>query len=197
MDMKTTVCSYGAPEAILNDAAIIAMSRYYNLPDFCTAGCSDSLVFDQQAGMEAAFSMLLLGLAGGTLVHDLGYIGAGMISSMEMLILTNEVASMVRHVMKGIEISPVTQAMDVIRKAGPGGNFLSEDHTIENFRKHLHFSDLLNRSDFDRWKADGAEDFGHRANRKAREILENYSSEALPPEIVKAVQDVTARRESK
>ncbi len=197
MDMRTTVCSYGAPEAVLNDAAVIAMSRYYNMPTFCTAGCSDSQVFDQQAGMEAAFSMLLLSLAGGTLVHDLGYLGAGMISSMEMLILADEVASMVRHIAGGVEISPVTKAMDVIRKAGPGGNFLSEDHTIENFREHLHFSELLNRSDFDRWKEDGAEDFGQRANKKVREILEIHQVDELPPEIIRAVQDVTARRESK
>ncbi len=196
MDMKTAICSYGAPEAILNDAAMITLSQYYNLPVFCTAGCSDAQVFDQQAGQEAAFSMLLLGLAGGNLIHDLGYIGAGMTSSMEMLVLCNETASMVRHVLKGIEISPVTKALEVIKSAGPGGSFLTEDHTLENFKNHLHFSELLNRFDYDRWKEAGSADFGARANTKIREILEKHHAGSLPPDVVKVVQAVTARRES-
>ncbi len=195
MDMRTTICSYGAPEAILNDAAIISMSRYYNLPDFCTAGCTDSQSFDQQAGLEAAFSMLLLGLAGGTLIHDLGYMGAGMTSSMEMVVMTNEIASMVRHVIGGVEISPVTKAMEVIRKVGPGGDFLSEDHTFENFKEHLHFSELLNRWGYEGWKNEGGLDFGERANRKVREIIEHHTPEPLPPEVEKEIHTIIDRRE--
>jgi len=196
MDMKTSICSYGAPEAYLNDAAMVTMSRYYNLPVFCTAGCSDAQSFDQQAGLEAGFGMLLLGLAGGNLIHDLGYIGAGMTSSMEMLVLGDETAGMVKHVLKGIEISPVTMALEVIKKVGPGGNFLTEDHTLEHFRKHLHFPELLNRLDYDRWKEAGAAAFGRRANERVREILESHQVEALPSDVVKAVREITAARDS-
>ncbi len=196
MDMKTFICSYGAPEAYLNDAAMITMSRFYDLPVFCTAGCSDAQSFDQQAGLEAGFSMLLLGLAGGNLIHDLGYIGAGMTSSMEMLVLCNETAGMVRYVLKGIEVSPVTLALELIKKVGPGGNFLTEDHTLENFREHLHFSDLLNRFDYERWQGAGSVDFGKRATQKARDILENHPAEELPPDIVKGVKEITAKRDS-
>jgi trimethylamine--corrinoid protein Co-methyltransferase len=195
MDMRTTICTYGSPEAILNDAAIISMSRYYNLPDFCTGGCTDSQVFDQQAATEAALGMLLLGMAGGTLIHDLGYMGSGMTSSMEMLVLTDEVASMVRHMLKGVEISPVTKAMEVIRKVGPGGNFLTEDHTLNNFKQYLHFSDLLNRDDYDNWNRGGGDDFGKKANAKVRHILDSHRAPDLSPDIVGAVREVVQRRE--
>ena len=196
MDMRTTICTYGSPEAFLNDAAFISMSRYYNLPDFCTGGCTDSQVFDQQASAEASFGTLLLGMAGGTLIHDLGYMASGMTSSMEMLVLTDEVASMTRHVLKGVEVSAVSKAMDVIRKVGPGGNFLTEDHTLDNFKRYLHFSDLLNRYDYDTWKREGAEDFGKRANTKVRSILENHRAPELSSDVVKAVRELVARRES-
>jgi trimethylamine--corrinoid protein Co-methyltransferase len=197
MDMRTTICTYGSPEAILNDAAIICMSRYYNLPDFCTGGCTDSQVFDQQAAAEAAYGMLLLGMAGGTLIHDLGYMGSGMTSSMELLVLTDEVASIVRRTLKGVEVSPVTMAMEVIRNAGPGGNFLTEDHTLDNFRQYLHFSDLLNRYDYDNWKREGGVDFGKKANIKVRDIFETHRAPELPPEIVKGISEVVKRREKK
>ena len=197
MDMRTTVCTYGSPEAFLNDAAIISLSRYYNLPDFCTGGCTDSHLFDQQAALEGSFGTLSLALAGGTLIHDLGYMGSGMTSSMEMLVLTDEVASMARHTLKGVEVSPVTMAMDVIKKAGPGGNFLTEDHTLDNFRQHLHFSELLNRADYDNWKREGGSDFGKKANEKVRHILKNHAAPELSPEIVRSVKEVVKRRGKK
>jgi len=196
MDMKTSICSYGAPEAILNDAAMITMSRFYDLPVFCTAGCSDAQVFDQQAGLEAGFSMLLLGLAGGNLIHDLGYIGAGITSSMGMLVLCNETAGMVRQVLKGIEISPITLALELIKKVGPGGHFLTEGHTLEHFREHLYFPELLNRFGYEGWKEAGSVTFGQRANEKAREVLENHLVEELPTDIADGVREITARRDS-
>ena len=195
MDMRTMVCTYGSPEAFLNDAAIITMSRYYNLPDFCTGGCTDAQVFDQQAALEASFGTLLLGLAGGTLIHDLGYMGSGMTSSLELIVLTDEVASMVRQVLKGVEVSPISKAMEVIRKVGPGGNFLTEDHTLDNFKNYLHFSELLNRADFDNWMRAGGKDFGKVTNARVRDILENHQVDELPPETVHAVEDVLGRRD--
>lgn len=195
MDMRSTVCTYGSPEAFLNDAAIISMSRYYNLPDFCTGGCTDSQVFDQQAALEASFGLLLLGMAGGTLIHDLGYMASGMTSSLEMLVLTDEVAGMVRHVLKGVEVSPISKAMEVIRKAGPGGNFLTEDHTLDNFKKYLHFTDMLNRYDYENWKKAGGADFGKKANEKVRRILDTHRPPELPPETVKALGEIIKRRE--
>ncbi len=196
MDMRTMICSYGAPEAVLNDAFMIAMSHYYELPVFCTAGCSDAQAFDQQAGQEAGHSMLLLGLAGGNLIHDLGYIGAGTTSSMEMLALCNETAGMLRHSLKGIEISPVSLALDLIERVGAGGSFLTDDHTLEHFKSHLHFSELMNRRDFDGWKDAGSRDYGRRANQEIREILAHHRPEELDRNVVEGIRAIVSGRDS-
>ena len=192
MDMKTSICSYGAAETILNDGAMIALAHYYNLPVFCTAGCSDAQVFDQQAGIEAGFSILLLGLAGGNLIHNLGYIGAGMTSSLEMLVLGNETGAE-----RDRDFSPNKKAIELIKSVGPGRHFLTENHTLEHFRTHLSFSGLMNRYNYDRWKETGAMDFGQRANSKVREILETHEVESLPPDIIKKIQSITAELNSK
>lgn len=195
MDMQTSLCSYGAPELQLSCAAMAAMGRYYNLPVFTTAGCSDAQSFDQQAGMEAGYSVLMQALAGSNLIHDLGYIGAGMTSSMEMLALCNETAGIVKYILRGVEISPETLALDVIERVGPGGNFLAEEHTVEHFRTCLHFSELQNRLEYALWKEQGAEDFAARANQGIREILENHRVPELPEEIVENVKAITRRRD--
>lgn len=197
MDMRTQVCSYGAPEEHQNCAALITMAaQYYNLPVFTTAGCSDSMVFDQQAGMEAGFNLLSSSLAGGNLIHDLGYIASGMTSSLEMLALCNEAVGMVKHFIKGIEFNRETLALEVIEKVGPGGNFFAEEHTFNNFKKHMYFPDLLNRYGFDKWHEAGATTFDQRANRKVKDILENHRPTQLPRDVVEKVKEITSKRDA-
>jgi trimethylamine---corrinoid protein Co-methyltransferase len=190
LDMKTSVCSYAAPEEHLNCAVMVKMAQYYNLPVFTTSGCSDSQLFDQQAGMEAGFNLLASTLAGGNLIHDLGYIGSGMTSSIEMLILCNETVSMAKHFLKGITITPETLALDVIEKVGPGGNYFAEEHTFNNFKKHLWVPELLNRHSFDHWNSSGATTYAQRANEKARAILENHKPVKLPAEVANKVSEL-------
>ncbi len=193
LDMKTSVCSYGAPEEHLNCAVMVRMAQYYNLPVFTTSGCSDSQLFDQQAGMEAGFSLLASTLAGGNLIHDLGYIGAGLTSSMEMLVMCNEVVGMAKRFLRGIEINSETLALEVIENVGPGGNYFAEEHTFKYFKDHIWSTDLVNRQPFDHWKAAGAMDYGQRANHKVLAILENHKPEKLPIEVIDMIRAMTKR----
>lgn len=196
LDMKTSVCSYGAPEEHLNCAVMVKMAQYYNLPVFTTAGCSDSQLFDQQAGMEAGFNLLASTLAGGNLIHDLGYIGSGMTSSMEMLVLCDETVGMAKQFLKGIEITPETLALDIIEKVGPGGNYFAEEHTFNNFKEHLWAPNLLNRQAYDNWRANGATTYAQRANERVKDILNNHKPEDLPIEVSNKVRELAKRAKS-
>lgn len=194
LDMRTMVCAYGGPEEPLNCAAMVKMANYYKLPIFTTAGCTDAHVFDQQAGLEATFNLLINGLAGANLIHDLGYIGSGAATSMEMLLLCNESVGMIRHILKGLEITSETLALDVIEKVGPGGNYFAEEHTFNHFKKTLYTPEILNRYGYDKWKEQGAKTYGERANQKVRDILENHRVPDLPNNVVEKVKEIVARR---
>jgi trimethylamine---corrinoid protein Co-methyltransferase len=183
MDLKTTVSSYGAPEVQLGCSILAAISRYYGLPVFVAAGCSDAHLFDQQAGMEAGYSILMAGLAGANLIHDCGYLSAGMMSSMEMLVLCDETIGLVKHILKGIEINTNTLALEVITAVGPGGNFFGEEHTFNNFRSSMHLPDLLNRQVFQNWEQDGCKTYGQKANEKIRYILKEHDVPDLSAEV--------------
>ena len=58
-DMATTICCYGGPEIPLYFCVVGEMGRYYGLPSFGQAGATDSAVLDQQAAIDAMFSMWL------------------------------------------------------------------------------------------------------------------------------------------
>jgi len=195
MDVRTSLCSYGSPELTLSCAGMISMARWLGLPVFCTAGCSDAHTFDQQAGMEAGYNLLAMALAGGNLIHDLGYIGAGMTSSLEMLALCDEMAGVARWLLAGIEVSPRTLALSTIEQVGPGGNYMAERHTVDNFKSALHFPSIMNRLEYSRWREEGSTTLGERANRKVRGILSDHQPAALPDEVVRKVRAVVEKRD--
>jgi hypothetical protein len=96
---------------------------------FSFAGCSDSNIYDEQAAIEGALWTLLSSLNGGNLVHDVGYINNGLTASYEQLVVSNEVISMVRRITGGFEINEESLALDLIDKVGPGGEYLTSEHT--------------------------------------------------------------------
>jgi trimethylamine--corrinoid protein Co-methyltransferase len=195
MDARTALCSYGSPELQLACSASASLAHYFDLPVFTTAGCSDSHLFDPQAGMEAAYTIVMQALAGSNLIHDLGYIGAGMTSSMEMLVLCDEMAATARYLVRGLEVSPTTLAVELIERVGPGGNFFAEEHTAEHFRGSLYLSDLPNRLEFARWRQEGGKDLYRRANETVRRRLREHRPPELPPEVAEAVREVCRRRD--
>lgn len=194
MDMSTMVCSYGAPERDLNCTSLVALAHYYDLPTFTTAGCSDAQVFDQQAGLEMGFNLLISGLAGGNLIHDVGYLGIGMTASLEAIALCNDGIAMVRRLLKGVEVTDETLALALIEEVGPSGNYITEEHTAENFRENIWSPELLNRMDYQNWTAAGALPFGERANRKIKEIIANHKVKDLPETAVSQIKAIAERR---
>jgi len=196
LNMITTVCSYGDPQLDLGCASLIQMAHFYNLPSFTTAGCTDAQSFDQQAAMEVGFNLLITALAGGNLIHDIGYIGAGMATSLEQVILCNEGIGAIKYLTRGVEINPTTLALDVIEKVGPGGQFLTEQHTMDNFRTQMHFTKLFNRNNYDNWVAAGKKDFGINANALIHEILQWHEVPPLDSEVEEAIKNIAEGNET-
>ena len=198
MHMGTSICSYGGPERDRGCIALVRMSQYYGLPSFTTAGCTDAHTFDQQAGMEAGFNIALAGLAGGNLIHDLGYMGVGMISCLEYLLLCNEVVGAVKNLIRGIAVDEEHLALDLIEKVGPGGHFLAEEHTMKHFREELYFPEVLNRKNYDAWSAAGGKTYGEAANARVKELLADHRIDQLTAETVAGIHNaVSSLTESK
>ncbi|UCE40237.1 MAG: trimethylamine methyltransferase family protein [Candidatus Aminicenantes bacterium] len=187
IDMSTSLMSYASPEFMLATSALTDMARYYRLPMFSFAGCSDSCTYDQQASLEGALWILLSSLSGGNLVHDVGYINNGLTMSFEQLVASNEVIGLVRRITRGFEISDETLALDLINEIGPGGEYLTSEHTLRNFRRNW-FPELLSRITYERWEKEGQKDLGQRAGDKVRFILENHKPLPLDDNIRKKLQ---------
>ncbi len=174
-DMKTTVSAIAAPEICMCLTVQAQMGQRLGLPTWGLAGASDSMGIDGQAGAESAFSILSQGLAGLNLIHDVGYLGAGMICSPEMLVMGDEICSMTRHMLRGININADTLATEIIDQVGPGGNFLQAPHTFRHFKKESWFPTLMEREYIEKWEEKGSPSTKDKIKSKLTDILENHT----------------------
>ncbi len=182
LDMRTTICSYGSPDWYLLKAACADIYHHYQIPIFGYAGCTDAHTVDQQAGIEASIHLVLSALSGTNLVHDLGYISSGLGSSLEMLVMCDEIVASLKPLMRGIEINEATLAVDVIDRVGPGGNFMAEDHTLQHLKREKK-SSVMNRDNFEDWENAGAKSAGDKLNEKVRKILSSHKPQKLPESV--------------
>jgi trimethylamine--corrinoid protein Co-methyltransferase len=180
MDMLRATVSYTAPEFRLTHSAYADVFHYYDLPIWGTAGCSDSQFPDLQAGAEYAFTLLNAALDGTNLIHDCGYMGQGFVACPEMIVFADQVIGMVKRYMRGFEIDDEHLALDVIRKVGPGGQFLSEKHTLDHFMKEHWRPDLFNRENLPNWIKMGRKKVDDKLIEKAVEIAKSHKPEPLP-----------------
>ncbi len=194
MDMKTTIISYGSPEWPLGMMAQMDLARYYNLPAWSAGGATDSKVVDAQAGIEISLSVLANFLARATLVHDVGYIEYGSTSSTEALVIADEVIDRTRILVEGVEVSPRTLALDATARVRPGGGYLADAHTLDSWRWAQWKADITDRSRYDEWVDSGSEDMFGRANRRAREILEEHEVPPLSPEAEETIREILEGR---
>jgi trimethylamine--corrinoid protein Co-methyltransferase len=192
LDMQSAQICYGSPEFQLTKAAIAQMGRWYGMPTWGYAGCSDAKVVDEQAAAEAMLSVLMAKLSGANLIHDVGYVESGLTTSFEMIVLTDELVALADNLMKGIEIDDETLMLDEIHKVGPGGHFMDTDQTLKRFRDFW-YPGLLDRGRREQWLERGATTLGQRLNARVREIVKDHRPKPLEAAVKQQLQEIVAR----
>ena len=100
-----------------------------------------------------------------------------------------------------MEVNQDTLGVDVIKEVGPGGNFLSHEHTLKYLRKVRWFPGITNREKWEQWESKGSKDMRQRAKEGAERILKEHHPQYLSQEVskeidrmaIKAQKEVVAR----
>jgi trimethylamine--corrinoid protein Co-methyltransferase len=111
---------------------------------------------------------------------------AGLANSPEMIVFTVEIISMLRRFQNGFLIDGENLGLEVINAVGPGGNFLTEDHTVRHFREYWQ-SVLFTRQRFDAWHGDGAKTLGQRVRERTICLLDEAAGTPLSDSLVNEV----------
>lgn len=191
--MRYGTLAIGAPENAVNAAATAQMARFYNLPSRSGGAITDAKMCDCQSAAESMMSQLMATVAGINFVlHSAGILESYMVASYEKFILDDEICGMCKRIKQGQNANEKKLAPHLIGSVGPGGEYLTLDHTFENFREEFYLPDIEERGNFDSWQAEGGLSMEHRANIRWKEILDTYAEPLLPPESDKALADYMA-----
>lgn len=174
-DLRTGAFCFGSVEMGMMNAASAQIARFYNLPIYNTAGPSESKIPDSQSAYEPAINVLLSAMAGANYIHDAaGLLDSGLTISLQTYVIDNDIIGMAKRVVRGIEVDPDTLALDCIKEVGPGGNYLSEEHTIEYMRTEFYYPPLADRKPRGVWESEGSLPAEERARRMALGYLKNH-----------------------
>lgn len=195
MDMRTMQHSYGAPEWVLCHNASTEMFHEINIPVFNAAGCSDTQVVDAQSAFEASIQIFAAMATGGNITHDIGFMDLGISGSPLQMVMCNEFIGYMRRLMQGVLVDEEHLAEETIMNVGAGGNFLTEDHTLDFYEEELWVPEIIKRENFESWKEDGAKTLTERAQELLIDILDTYTPEPLPHDIAAKLDELVANKE--
>ena len=74
----------------------VGINHYYNLPVFTTGGATDSKLLDEQAIFEGTLTLYGSMLSGGNMIHDMGYMESGLMGSLELVVIQDEIVSIIK-----------------------------------------------------------------------------------------------------
>jgi trimethylamine--corrinoid protein Co-methyltransferase len=174
------------PEVALLQAAFIDIAKWLRLPAVSVGGLTDACSLDERAAIDMVTGLYYGFLSGSNLVHEAGSLSSGSCLSLDGLVLCNEIIGMIKHIGRGISTDDEYLALDLIESIGPGGEYLTSEHTLEHFKEWFR-PRLQDRSTFDDWLGRGSKSMLGRIEAESDRILSEHVPEPLDPDIREAM----------
>jgi len=178
-DMKTGNASFGYAELGLLNAAFVELGRSYGFLTESSGLKTDSHLCDEQAGFEKIMTGYLSTIAGANMISGVGCLSTAATASLLQLVIDNDIISQLRQISKGVPIKLMNQDEAAIARVGPGGHFLTDDHTLENFREEYFISNTVVRDNWEVWHQEGGNSISGIAAEQLESILENGGEDVV------------------
>ena len=138
LDMKTSVVSFSAPEAILQDIAVAEVhERLYGLDYLIGSGYTDAKGLTGQTLVEKTQKFFMTRLAQRR-SYPIGLLYGGSVFSAEQAVVDLEICRSLEAGLRPVDGFPsVDELVDLIGTTGPNGNFVEADHTLSHFRDNF------------------------------------------------------------
>jgi trimethylamine--corrinoid protein Co-methyltransferase len=189
MDLRTMELTMGSVETGMMNAAAVQLAKLYNLPIYTSGGVTEAKRPDIQAGFEKGVSNLAVVTTGADCIRlTAGMLDSGNSISYEQFVIDNEIIGMLYRIREGIKVNEDTLGFDVIKSVGPGGNYVTEDHTVDHMMDEFFYPNLSVRCNFDVWEERGRPDMLSRANDLVQKILEEGGEGLLDHDLISEIK---------
>lgn len=119
----------------------------------------------------------------------------GMTFDFAQFVMDNEIFKMIRKVIGGIKVTDENMAVDIIKEIGPGGEFVSHEHTFDHFRREQSHTKLFDRSMRETWVLEGETNLTDRAYAEANYILNNHTPMPLAEDVKQTIRRIVEEAE--
>ncbi|HWR39075.1 MAG TPA: trimethylamine methyltransferase family protein, partial [Patescibacteria group bacterium] len=191
-DMRTGSIAIGSPEGALCYEYGARMAKAYGLP--CRGGGSltDAKTLSVQAGYESMLTFLASYRAKTNIIfQSSGIMDSYNCVSYDKFIVDQEIISMAKRYLRGVEVNPETLAVSVIEKVGIAGEFLTQHHTMKYCRKEPFLPDISLRGAV---AGDPDEKLVRNIREKMARMLAGYQKPALPTAINEQLKQYLAAK---
>ena len=114
----------------------------------------------------------------------------GLSVSYRKIMIDHDMLGSIIRCLQGVKIDEEALAYEVIKNVGPGGTFLAQKHTFDNFRKEHYYSELADTNVYSKWEEKGRVSLEDKAAEKVRDILKNHKPTPLPESVVKELDTI-------
>ena len=103
--------------------------------------------------------------------------------------MCDEIIGMIKQIGKGIPVDGETLALDILREVGPGGEFISHDHTYDHWKEWFRPT-IIDRSNHEIWTESGSKTYNDRLELEVDRILETHEPEPLDEAIIQEMKKI-------
>ncbi len=196
-DMRTGTPAIGSVETGLISAAAAQLGHYYDLPVRTVAGATEAKVLDIQSGFERMQSMMLAAMGGANYITCVGTLESTNLGAHELAVIDNEIIGRTERALRGIDVNPEKLLLEDIRRIGPEGNYLTEDSTLEYFKKEHFMPAVTDRTPLATWESSGRKSIADNATEAVERILAQHKPRELDPKLAEELDAYVERVEKR
>ena len=177
----------------MTGACAAQLAHRLGLPCDAYGLCTSSNTLDPQFAYERLANALVPALAGVDILSGVGMGGGGLAGGLEIVVIDDDLISLIKHVVAGPEVNEATLAYDIMGEVIPrDGVFLAEMHTVRHMRQGALWIPKLGVGG--EGAADKAgSDIVTRARARAKEILRSHQVEPLPEDVSRHLDEIMTR----
>lgn len=169
-----------AVEALQVYCGYAEVAKFLKLPSQAYMALSDSKFNDAQAGFESGTGAFLAVLAGINSVSGPGMLDYVNCFSLEKLAFDDELVAHAKRFVRPVEIRDDLPTQALIDELVESKHLMMSEHTLEHWPEELYQpGPMIDRTNWDQWKADGEKTFRERAAGVIDECISNYDVEPL------------------
>ena len=197
ISMQSGAPTFGNPEGGKMVLAAGQLARRLGVPFHTVGALTASKIPDAQSQQESAFGLTMALLAGANFInHACGWLEGGLCSGFEKSVIDADLCGKLISFAQGIDLSENAQALDAIFEVGPGEHFLSSAHTMANYKSAFYMSPIADNNSFEQWQMEGSINLTTKANRRYKQLLEEYRQPDIEPSIREELIAYVAKRKA-